>query len=57
MDQIRAFDMFCGAGGASLGAREGARLSLVAWIFGGQLLIHSGSISQRLRSIRGSAEA
>lgn len=23
MDQIRAFDMFCGAGGASLGAREG----------------------------------
>ncbi|WP_226477457.1 DNA (cytosine-5-)-methyltransferase [Pseudomonas sp. MWU16-30323] len=23
MDQIRAFDMFCGAGGSSLGAREG----------------------------------
>ncbi len=23
MDQIRAFDMFCGAGGASLGARDG----------------------------------
>lgn len=23
MDQIRTFDMFCGAGGSSLGARDG----------------------------------